>query len=414
MKKKIAFIVQRYGLEVNGGAEYHCRILAERLIHLYDITILTSCAKNYVSWANEYASGETVINDIKVRRFEVTHERNWKRFHSIDRELRNKKIYQKVLSFLNLTTAFNRLISENRKARDHNEWIESQGPHLPDLINYLENHHHDFGALIFFTYLYYPTIKGIKIAPEKSILIPTAHDERQIYYPWFKALFNFPRVILYNTSSEKRFVNRLFNNEWVYSDIVGIGVDPPVVNELPTARQILGSSAEYLIYIGRIDVAKGCKILFDYFLNYKDSTPSDLKLVLVGEAFVSVPHHADIITMGFLDEHTKNALLKSAKALVMPSFYESLSMVTLESMALGIPVIVNGKCEVLKDHVYNSKAGFIFDDSESFKAAIDNISDPKTDLAALSSNAKRYVGENYSWDITITKVRKAINYLSGY
>ena len=42
-KEKIAFIVVRYGKDINGGAEYHCRMLAERLVNDYDVEVLTTC-----------------------------------------------------------------------------------------------------------------------------------------------------------------------------------------------------------------------------------------------------------------------------------------------------------------------------------------------------------------------------------
>ena len=83
MKKKILFVVQRYGLEVNGGAELHCRQLAERLKDEYDVSVLTTCAIDYVTWKNEYKEGIEHINGVKVIRKKVDFERNQKKFNKI-------------------------------------------------------------------------------------------------------------------------------------------------------------------------------------------------------------------------------------------------------------------------------------------------------------------------------------------
>ncbi|WP_419788681.1 glycosyltransferase family 4 protein [Mucilaginibacter sp. SP1R1] len=297
--------------------------------------------------------------------------------------------------------------------KDSDEWIKQQGPYTPGLIKHLEENHAEYDALIFFTYLYYPTIYGIKIAPEKSILIPTAHDEQPIYYPWFKLFFKTPAAILYNTISEKKFVNLMFNNQDIYSDVVAVGVEPLQPAIVLQASDILNYTGEYLIYIGRIDVAKGCKVLFDHFLKYKSSTGKNLKLVLVGLAFMEIPRHPDIVVMGFVDEDVKIALLKGATALIIPSFYESLSMVTLESMAYGIPVIANEQCEVLKDHINNSKAGFLYHDFNTFQQAINTLTNPGVDITTLGQNAQKYVTENYTWPVVIEKINKAINFVAG-
>lgn len=413
MKKKIAFIVQRYGLEVNGGAEYHCRILAEHLKDVYEVTILTSCAKNYLTWADEYDEGETLVNEIRVHRFASNTVRNWKKFRSLSRKLKKRKPYQKVLRFLGLLGFYENIVPANLTEEDNSNWVKLQGPYIPSLVNYLEEKHQQYDALIFFTYLYYPTIFGVKVSPEKSILIPTAHDEPPIYFPLFRPFFKTPKAIMYNTESEKSFVTTLFKNDNIHSDIAGVGVEaaePAVKYDVTT---LLKTDAPYFIYIGRIDGGKGCQVMFDHFLAYVKDTFADVKLVLVGQAFMKIPQRPSIIEMGFVDEDVKVTLLQKAEALIMPSFYESLSMVTLESMAYGIPVIANEGCEVLKDHIEESQAGFTYHDYASFKTAADKIIKQQTDVALLSSNAKKYVAKNYTWDTVINKFDKMINYVKS-
>jgi len=411
--KKIALIVQRYGLEVNGGAEYHCRILAEKLNPLYDVEVLTSCAKDYISWANEYPGGLTEINGVKVRRFPVAHERNKMKARFYDRKLRKRSIWQKVLRFVGLLEVVENVLNLDGDTEENARgWAENQGPYVPDLIDYLQNKQRNYNAFIFFTYLYYPAIYGLRVAPQKSILIPTAHDEPPIYMTLFKSFFKLPRAILYNTRAEKNFVNRLFKNEDIYSAIAGVGIDTIVPEKQFKPADIIQSDAPYLIYIGRIDVAKGCEMMFRYFLKYKKSVHNNVKLVLIGKAFMDIPVSKDIISLGFVSEDIKQSVLKEAKALIIPSFYESLSLVTLESMAEGIPVIANERCEVLKDHIDSSKAGFTFANFISFKSALDTLFNQDTHLDELKSNAKKYVNDNYRWETVLEEFRKAIDFVS--
>jgi len=406
LKKKIVFIVQRYGLEVNGGAEYHCRVIAEWLNDIYNVEVLTSCAKDYLSWENEYPEGITNINGITVRRFAVNAPRNWKEFNALSRYIFKKKLHQKLLRSLGLLSAFEKVLPAGSTEKKEQRWIDLQGPYIPQLVEYLSQNHTTYNALIFFTYLYYPTFRGLEVAPEKSIMIPTAHDEPPIYLSVFKKLFKLPAAILYNTVSEKRFVNKLFKNDNIYSDIVGLGVEAKSTTTKNTDA-IIKDGDEYLIYIGRVDPAKGCKLLFDHFLAYKKAKGS-LKLVVVGEVFMDVPKDSSIITTGFINEDLKTALLLKAKALVMPSFYESLSLVTLESMANGIPVIANKDCEVLKDHIENSHAGFLFNDYKSFELALNTLNSTHFNADAMSINAKKYIAENYTWAVAMDKYHKAI------
>lgn len=408
--KKIAFIVQRYGLEVNGGAEYHCRILAERLTVLYEVDILTTCSLEYQKWSNHYPPGADVVNGLSVLRFPTQHNRMGKEFSSANRKLTRHSRPGKRSWRIRLE-AWWWFLTGNSITRYRDRWAEYQGPYVPGLISHLTQHHDQYDALIFFTYLYYPTIEGLKIAPHKSILIPTAHDEPPIYLPVFTNLFSLPKAILYNSLSEKRFVNRMFHNESLYADIVGVGIEPAMTTHADAAANRPTIDSPYLIYIGRIDTAKGCDGLFDYFIRYKEKAPSALKLVLVGQAFMPIPEHPDFVTVGFVDEGVKVALLERAVALVIPSLYESLSMVTLESFSYGIPVIANGHCEVLDDHIKVSNGGISYKNYPDFEQAVHQILEQ--DRSKMARNARTYVEQNYTWDKVLTKFAKAVDYVTS-
>ena len=69
MKKRIAFVTVRYGLDINGGAEFHCRMLAERLAGDCQVEVLTTCVKDYTKGGNEYPPGTGIVNGVTVRRF---------------------------------------------------------------------------------------------------------------------------------------------------------------------------------------------------------------------------------------------------------------------------------------------------------------------------------------------------------
>ena len=72
---KLAVVVQRYGADINGGAELHARYIAERLSRHVQVEVVTTCAHDYVTWRNELPAGVSHVNGVQVRRFPVRHER---------------------------------------------------------------------------------------------------------------------------------------------------------------------------------------------------------------------------------------------------------------------------------------------------------------------------------------------------
>ena len=386
MKKKILFVVQRYGLEVNGGAELHCRQLAERLKDEYDVSVLTTCAIDYVTWKNEYKEGIEHINGVKVIRKKVDFERNQKKFNKISAKLNNEK------DNINLGI----------------EWQEAQGPHSSELIKYLEDHKDDYDVIIFLTYLYYTTYFGLKVAPEKSILIPTAHDEPPIYYSIFNETFNLPKAILYSTTTERDFVNKRFKNDYIESDIVGLGVDINENAQDIDLEKTFDIKDDYVVYIGRIDESKGCKEMFEYFLEYKKIYNSNLKLVLAGKSAMEIPGNKDIVILGFVSEDEKVNLIRKSKLLILPSKFESLSLSTLEAMYLKVPVLLNGKCEVLKQHAILSNGGLYYENKWEFIETLDYLIRNSKIAERMGENGRKYVNENYKWNVVMKKLVECI------
>jgi len=415
MKDKIAIVVQRYGLEINGGAELHARLLAEKLSDIFEVEIITTCAIEYEFWNNHYPEGIEVVNNIKVRRFK-TRKKDVKKFNQLSKIVRNLfKYNDRKLSILNFPYLLYKRAKYNHRQFNFNEWLEVQGPYSPDLTDYIKEKQENYKAFIFFTYLYHPTNIGLHEVSEKSILIPTAHDEPQFYLEGYSKLFSSPKFIVYNTETEKNLVEKVYpQTKKINSEVAGIGFDgyDTTVSELPHYL----SSKKYFIYIGRIVEDKGCVMMIDYFKNFKIAHPefNDIKLVLVGKNSLDqkITEGDDIILTGFVDHALKNTLLTHAIALIMPSFYESLSLITLESMLLEIPVIVNKNCDVLFSHVEKSETGKSFiSSSEFFQSLIFYLQRPHNDLISEGAKAKNYVLKNYSWNTIVDKFNSAIKSL---
>ena len=80
---KLAVVVQRYGADLNGGAELHARYIAERLARHADVEVLTTCARDYITWRNELPAGTDSVNGLLVKRFKVSRERKPSDFGNI-------------------------------------------------------------------------------------------------------------------------------------------------------------------------------------------------------------------------------------------------------------------------------------------------------------------------------------------
>ena len=335
--KKVGLIVQRYGEQVNGGAEVLARMVAEKLVLKYDITVLTSQALDYHFWEPELPEGESEENGVKIIRFNHKPKSAAKIVHRLNRRYRGRLLYQKFYRFIGSPSWYLKFLPNAAVTeKDGLLWVENQGPATYGLIKYLEENKNEYDAFIFITYLYYPTVAGLLVVPDKSIFIPTMHDEQPAYFPIFKKLMRAPRSLMFLTASEKKFSNDLFDIANIRQDIMSIGIDK--VDERKDIEVIkkFNIVGKYIVYVGRIDAAKGCKDLLNFFTKFIGQNEATLTLVLAGKNMIEIVEHKNIKYAGFVSDHEKEQLMKHAEALIIPSKYESLSLVVLESFACKV------------------------------------------------------------------------------
>lgn len=388
-RKRIAIVVQRYGEEVNGGAELHARWLAEHLLSLADVEVITTCALDYTTWANHYLPGESCINDVLVHRFPVDRPRNWPESQ--------KRTFK--------------LISTKHSLLDELEWIKEQGPVSTPLLNAIKESHHYYDAFIFFTYLYATTFFGLPLVSDKAILVPTAHDEPFLKLPLFRPTFNLPQVIIYNTQAEREMVNAVMQNDDPAQIVAGVGINVPEEAFAERFRRQFNIQEPFMLYVGRVDQAKNIPELLDFFARFKQENDRPAKLVLIGRENIPLIKHPDIIYLGFQPEQVKFDAIAASDVVIIPSLYESLSMIALEAWWMEKPVIVNGRCEIMKKQCRHSNGGLYYQVYDEFEVILKKLLDTPTLREKLGQQGRHFVAQNYHWDVIIAKYRAVLETL---
>ena len=383
--RRVAIVVQRYGVEVNGGAEQHARWLAERLAEqstageATEVTILTTCALDYITWADHYPAGEEAINGVRVRRFPVDAPRDWKRSQR-----------QTHLVTTHQHTLF-----------DEVAWVKNQGPFSSPLFTAIRRAYETTDAFIFYTFHYATAYFGLPIVSDKAFLVPTAHDDPFVHMALFRPLFHLPRGIFYLTEPERQLVQRVTRNAAVPNTVTGVGIDLPDAASAARFRQKYAIEGPFLLYVGRIHESKNVPELLDYFQRYRRQTGDSLKLVLIGKSDLTLPDDPAIVHLGFLSDADKHDAIAAAALVVLPSLYESLSMITLEAWAGGTPVLVNEQCEVVKFLCRQSNGGLYYRTHDEFTAALQHLLGSDALRRQMGAQGRQFVIRHYRPEVVV-------------
>ena len=388
---KIAIVVQRYGAAINGGAELHARYIAEHLARYADVRVLTTCARDYLTWRNEFPPGVEHVNGIPVERFPVVRERNEAEFG-----LRSDHVF-----------------SRRHSLKEELDWLTSEGPASVALIERLSRGRTDFDFVVLFCARYFHAYHGARVAADRAVLVPTAERDPALGLAMFGPIFRGVRAVMYNSPEEQTLIRAATSNDHVPGVVVGIGSEIPETVEPARARAKFDLTGSYLVYVGRIDANKGCAELFDFFTRYTATRHEAPTLVLIGKPVMDLPEHPRIRHIGFVDDCDKFDVIAGATALVIPSYYESLSMVALEAWALGRPVIANAHCDVLLGQCLRSNAGLYYANAEEFGAVVARLLVDDALVDRLGGNGRQFYEQNYSWPVIERKYLNMFESLSS-
>lgn len=388
---RLLFVVQRYGMDVAGGAELHCRQFATRLAGRgHEVEVLTTCARSYLDWANEYPPGTAAVDGVAVHRLATARRRD-----------------------LDLFGPLNGRVTWGRKPvalHLQEEWMRAQGPDVPALGPWLDEHAGGFDAVVFFTYLYATTRYGLARVAGRAptVLHPTAHDEPPLSLPLFDAVFRAPDAFAFSTGEEEDLVRRRFRVGQP-SSVVGIGFELDVSGDGAAFRRGHGLGDDpYLVVVGRVDPAKGSDEVFAFFVAYKERHPGPLRLVVVGDPVEPPPPHPDVVVTGFVDEHEKRGAVDGALAVVQPSYFESFSMVLAEGWAQRRPALVQGRCAVLAGHARRSGGAIPYRGYAEFEAGVELLSSDAGLAARLGLAGRRYVEANFGWEVVLARYERLL------
>jgi glycosyltransferase involved in cell wall biosynthesis len=350
----------------------------------WQVEVLTTCALDYMTWDNHFTEGVEIVDGVNVRRFSVDQRRDVGEFDRLSAGLVSKGADATLV--------------------EQKEWMRSQGPISNDLLRYLELHREDYEAFIFFGYLYATTYFGLPLVKERAFLAPLAHDEWTIHFSLWDKLFLLPKGFIFQTDEELQFLRKRFPAASLRGPIAGIGIDHPSARDADPFRRRYNLPQPFLLYVGRVDQSKGCSELFEFFIRFRAETALPHKLVVIGWEAMPIPFHPDIVYLGFVSEDEKWSAMIACDWLVIPSVYESLSIVLLETWMAGRPALVNARCTVLAGHCRRAGAGLWYSSYEEWRAAIELPDASAKDRLGLQG--RRYVKEHYTWE------RVELDYLS--
>lgn len=378
--KPIAFVIPWYGDTIRGGAEAECNQLA----HCFKdagilVEVLTTCVKDASDDRGINTMPEGIIDEsgIPVRRFSVK-KRNVKRFDQA-----NIKLYR------------------NEKVSLSDEWAYlEEDINSPEMYSYISNHKNEYELFIFMPYLYAPIYYGSLKCPDNAVIIPCLHDEGYAYMSLIKERMKCFKKMIFLSKPERNLAYKLYDLSNVKTAVLGAYVKSGWENVVNAEdfRNKYHLYDDFILCAGRKEPGKKTDQLLEYFYRFKKANPQqNIKLVFIGGGEINIPDDIaeEVIDLGFLGEIDKYNAFAAAFVLCNPSYFESFSIVVMESWLAHRPVLVSEHCEVTTNFCIESNGGLYFENYLVFERCINYLLTHRKEADKMGANGYEYVQSHF-------------------
>ena len=389
-RHRIAFVTPRYGDGVVGGSE---AVMAEAARGLaargHEVSILTTCAKSHFSWANEFQAGSFEDQGITVHRFETV---------SAGRHLLTRELEMKLQHGKQLTSA------------EEVAWVNGR-LRVPDLYLHLLAAADAFDAIVLSPYLFWTTIYGASVRPDRAIIMPCLHDEAYAWLSIVRESLSTVAGVWFLSEPEHQLGHRIAPGLAPLHSVVGAAVDVPLSYDPQAFRDRHGLTRPFVLYAGRREEGKGWTQLLAAFgaACREGELPFDLVTSGVGDPNAPVAIANRVIDLGFLDAQEMPDAFAAASAVVQPSTNESFSRVLMESWLARTPVIASARGEVVAWHCERAGGGLTYASDQEFAQCLQFIADAPDTAAALANSGRDYVLSNYTWELVLDRMESSLD-----
>jgi glycosyltransferase involved in cell wall biosynthesis len=387
----VAFVTPRYGPDVVGGSEAVMREAAHGLADRgWEVEVLTTPARDHYTWADAYPHGSSTVDGLTVRRFELVREEG--RYPGqADRGDLERRIAEGVP------------LDEGQEQA----WVNGLF-RVPDLYHHLVAEQRRYRAIVVSPYLFWTTLVGATVAPERTIVMPCLHDEGYARLRVVSRTLSRVARAWYLSEPERELARELGLDPGA-SDLTGAGVVVPATYDPGAFRARHGLTRPFVLYAGRREEGKGWLVLLAAFTDAV-ARGADLDLVTMGVGEVDPPPEvADRVhDLGFLSDAEAADAFAAAAAYVQPSRNESFSRTVMEAWMAGTPVLANAESAVVAWHCERSGAGVTWLGPDELSAAIEALALSPDAFMALAEPGRSYVVEHYTWPTVLDNMERSL------